>query len=125
MAPLDLAPSEQSSFLFGANATFIAELYARYRQDPASVDGSWQGFFAQLGDDGREILAELNGASWAKTGAAVIGAPDPDAVPAKPEKGAEKKAKDAAPAAASAPARPPPACRPSRCARRRWTASVP
>ena len=88
MAPYDQAPSERLSFLFGANGTFIAELYARYRQDPTSVDASWQSFFAELGDDGHAILAELNGASWAKTTAKVIGAPDPDAPPpAKPGKG--------------------------------------
>jgi len=100
MAPLDFAPSEQSSFLFGANATFIAELYARYVKDPSSVDASWQGFFAQLGDAEREILAELQGASWARTGAAVIGAADPDAPP--PAKGDRKGGKDAAPATAGA-----------------------
>ncbi|MFV3073796.1 2-oxoglutarate dehydrogenase E1 component [Niveispirillum fermenti] len=99
MAPYDQAPSERLSFLFGANGTFIAELYARYRQDPASVDASWQAFFADLGDDGHAILAELNGASWAKSTARVIGAADPDAVPAKPGKGD----KAAAPAAAAAP----------------------
>jgi 2-oxoglutarate dehydrogenase E1 component len=88
MAPYDQAPSERLSFLFGANGTFIAELYARYRQDPNSVDASWQSFFAELGDDGHAILAELNGASWAKTTAKVIGAADPDAPPpAKAAKG--------------------------------------
>ncbi|WP_114394769.1 2-oxoglutarate dehydrogenase E1 component [Oleisolibacter albus] len=88
MAPYDQAPSERYSFLFGTNGTFIAELYARYQQDPASVDAGWQSFFAELGDDGREILAELQGASWAKSDAKVIGAADPDA--AQPAKGGDK-----------------------------------
>ncbi len=92
MAPLDFAPTERESFLFGANAAFIAELYARYQQDPGSVDASWQGFFAQLGDGEREVLAELNGASWAKNGPAVIGVPDPEAPVAKPAKGGDKPA---------------------------------
>jgi len=100
MAPLDFAPSEQYSFLFGANATFIAELYARYQQDPASVDAGWQSFFAELGDAGAEVLAELTGASWAKNGALVIGAADPDAVaPAKADRKGAKPAADAVPAA--------------------------
>ena len=31
---------ERSSFLFGTNATYVAELYARYLQEPAKVDPS-------------------------------------------------------------------------------------
>ena len=55
---------EQSSFLFGQNAGFIAELYARFLKDPASVDPSWNGFFKELDDDARAVLDELRGASW-------------------------------------------------------------
>ena len=33
---------DESSFLNGANAPFIAELYDRYQSDPASVDTSWR-----------------------------------------------------------------------------------
>ena len=40
--------SDQATFLSGANAGFIAELYARYLDDPAAVDASWAGFFAEL-----------------------------------------------------------------------------
>jgi 2-oxoglutarate dehydrogenase E1 component len=57
--------SEQSSFLYSANADFIAELFKRYADDPQSVDNSWQGFFAGLNDDARAMLEELRGASWA------------------------------------------------------------
>jgi 2-oxoglutarate dehydrogenase E1 component len=41
----------ETSFLSGANAEFIAELYSRYLDDPNAVDASWQHFFAGLGDD--------------------------------------------------------------------------
>lgn len=41
---------EQSSFLFGANSAFIEKLYADYQANPASVDASWQKFFASLGE---------------------------------------------------------------------------
>ena len=41
---------EQSSFLFGANSAFIEKLYADYQANPASVDASWQQFFASLGE---------------------------------------------------------------------------
>ena len=57
--------TEQSSFLYSANADFIAELFKRYSENPASVDPSWQGFFAGLNDDARAMLEELRGASWA------------------------------------------------------------
>ena len=32
----------RTSFLYGANAAYIEDLYARYEQDPASVDAEWQ-----------------------------------------------------------------------------------
>ncbi len=50
---------DQTSFLYGANATFIAELYARYVKDPNSVDASWASFFAEMADDARVVLGEL------------------------------------------------------------------
>jgi len=56
---------EQSSFLYSANADFIAELYQRYAQNPASVDPSWKRFFEDLHDDARAALSETRGASWA------------------------------------------------------------
>lgn len=82
-------PIDHSSLLFAGNATFLAELYARFLQDPSSVDASWQGFFAELDDDARAILGDMRGASWAPSKAAVIGVPDPDAKPAAPAKGAK------------------------------------
>ncbi len=33
---------------FGANATYVEGLYARFNNDPKSVDESWQAFFADL-----------------------------------------------------------------------------
>jgi 2-oxoglutarate dehydrogenase E1 component len=105
MAPLDFAPAERESFLSGGNAAFIAELYARYQKDPTSVDASWNGFFGQLGDGEREVLAELQGASWVKARQAVIGVPDPDAPPAAKDKpGAKPAPAAAAPAVSAVPA---------------------
>mgnify|MGYP003344263667 CR=1 FL=1 len=40
-----------NSYLFGANAPFIAELYGRYLDNPAQVDESWRALFAELRDD--------------------------------------------------------------------------
>ena len=55
---------ERTSFLYGANAGFIEELYARYQADPHSVDPDWQRFFEELGEEGGRVLAEVKGASW-------------------------------------------------------------
>ncbi len=65
------------SILNGTNATFIAELYSRYLENPSLVDSSWATFFAGLEEDGRAVQEELRGASWAPSDAGVIGrAPD-------------------------------------------------
>ena len=37
-----------NSYLFGANAPFIEQLYESYLQNPASVEGHWRDYFAEL-----------------------------------------------------------------------------
>ncbi len=49
----------------GANAAFIADLYARWVTNPASVDASFAELFAALNDEARSILEDASGASWA------------------------------------------------------------
>ncbi|MCB2102091.1 MAG: 2-oxoglutarate dehydrogenase E1 component [Rhodobacterales bacterium] len=61
------------TLLSGTNATFVAELYTRYLDNPNSVDPSWVSFFKDLQDDGKAMLDELRGATWATSEAAVIG----------------------------------------------------
>ncbi len=63
------------TLLSGSNATYIAELYGRYLGNPNDVDAAWAGFFGELEEDGRAVLDELRGATWAPSGAMVIGAP--------------------------------------------------
>src|ERR1700722_7988650 len=46
------AVMETTSFLSGANTPFLEELYARWRENPESVDPSWRDFFVELGDQG-------------------------------------------------------------------------
>lgn len=65
---------QQLSFLTGANATYVSELYARFIENPSSVDSEWAQFFAELNDDARAILAEVKGAPWGRNGNQVIGA---------------------------------------------------
>ena len=55
-----------SSFLQGANATYIDELYARYEKDPSSVDTEWQEFFKSLKDAPADVQANSEGPSWEK-----------------------------------------------------------
>src|SRR5512144_340862 len=62
------------TFLSGANAPYIADLYRRFAEDPSSVDPSWASFFAELHDDARVVLSEARGASWSR-------APSPDGSP--------------------------------------------
>ena len=53
-----------TSFLDGANAAYIEELYARYIDNPGSVDDQWKNFFAALHDDPNSIKVEARGPSW-------------------------------------------------------------
>jgi 2-oxoglutarate dehydrogenase E1 component len=80
----------RTSFLQGANAAYLAELHARYEEDPASVDADWRAFFASLEDNKESVLAEARGPSWA---------PEPERalLPARPQSvGGERDALDAA-----------------------------
>ena len=54
----------QTAFLYGGNAAYIEQLYARYSQDPASVDPQWREFFAALKDESAIIAENARGASW-------------------------------------------------------------
>jgi 2-oxoglutarate dehydrogenase E1 component len=49
----------------GANAAFIADLYARWVRDPAIVDPSFATLFEALNDEARSVLTDASGASWA------------------------------------------------------------
>jgi 2-oxoglutarate dehydrogenase E1 component len=57
-----------SSFLYGGNATYIDDLYARYEADPQAVDAQWQAFFAGLKDAPHDIAENAHGPSWQRPG---------------------------------------------------------
>ena len=42
--------------LYGANETYIAELFEKWQQDPESVDAGWASFFQNLGDDDEALI---------------------------------------------------------------------
>ncbi len=56
----------QTAFLYGGNAAYLDDLYARYQENPASVDEEWRGFFSGLKDDSTLIARNARGASWTK-----------------------------------------------------------
>src|ERR1700761_5955518 len=56
-----------SSFLQGTNATYIDEIYARYENDPSSVDPEWQEFFKSLKDSPGDVRKNAEGPSWGRT----------------------------------------------------------
>ena len=55
-----------TAFLYGANAGYIEDLYARYQENPSSVDAEWQAFFSALKDDKQAVSQSARGASWKK-----------------------------------------------------------
>ncbi len=77
------------SFLSGPNAAFIAALYARFAKDPGSVEPGWREFFADLNEEGRTVLEELRGPSWAREAKASNGAAAPSVAPVAPMVGEE------------------------------------
>ena len=59
-----MADIDGASFLTGTNAGFISDLYARFLDDPTSVDDSWRRFFAEIGADEKTALADLRTPVW-------------------------------------------------------------
>ena len=70
------ADALDSSFLSGANATFIAEMSEDWRRNPRAVDASWARYFEQL-----EAVGDIEekGPSWGNGSSRVVGAVDPEA----------------------------------------------
>ena len=65
----------RTSFLQGANASYLAELYAEYQENPSSLDPEWREFFASLDDDAHSVFAEARGPSWAQTNGRAVPLP--------------------------------------------------
>src|SRR5450432_2851594 len=56
----------RTSFLYGGNAAYIDDLYAKYENDPGAVDAAWQTFFQSLKDESADVAKAARGASWKK-----------------------------------------------------------
>jgi len=62
-----MADLDGTTFLTGANAGFITELYARFLAHPDAVDESWRRLFSEMGDDLTAVLTERRGPAWSKS----------------------------------------------------------
>src|SRR5271169_1054213 len=56
----------RTSFLYGGNAAYIEDLYAKFESDPAAVDAEWRDFFQSLKEDRADVVKNARGASWKK-----------------------------------------------------------
>ena len=54
----------ETSFLYGANAAFVEEMYERYLDDANSVDASWRAFFSTIHENPEAVRASVAGPSW-------------------------------------------------------------
>lgn len=75
----------------GANAAYLADLYARWTENPGSVDPTFAELFASLNDEARAVLTDASGASWAPR---IRGAFGPEPEKPAPAKGAKPAAAD-------------------------------
>lgn len=66
---------EQTSFLYGGNSAFIEDLYARYVNDPGSVDASWASYFQELGPETRGLFERAREAVQPKLRGDFLSAP--------------------------------------------------
>ena len=65
--------SGETSFLFGANETYISEMYDKYLNDPDSIDPGWSTYFDNLEELEQSVVQDLNGPSWAPRKTSVLG----------------------------------------------------
>jgi 2-oxoglutarate dehydrogenase E1 component len=62
-----------TSFLAGANSSFLEELYSRFLDNPKSVDNAWRQFFLSLDEEAPQVAKALSGASWAPRKNQILG----------------------------------------------------
>jgi 2-oxoglutarate dehydrogenase E1 component len=56
---------DKTSFLHGANATYVEEMFKKYSDDPSSVPNDWGIFFKNIKDEG--LNSSTYTADWAKS----------------------------------------------------------
>ncbi|HEY3948628.1 2-oxoglutarate dehydrogenase E1 subunit family protein, partial [Phenylobacterium sp.] len=56
----------ETSFLYGGNAAFVEDLYAKWSADPNGVEPSWRAFFASLHDSAADVKRGAQEPAWTK-----------------------------------------------------------
>jgi 2-oxoglutarate dehydrogenase E1 component len=64
---------KSSSYMYGANGIYIAEVYEKFLQDPNAVDPSWQEFFRNMGDNIAQVTTDFEGPSWGRQKNRIVG----------------------------------------------------
>ncbi|WP_395673512.1 2-oxoglutarate dehydrogenase E1 component [Phenylobacterium sp.] len=59
----------ETSFLYGGNAAFVEDLYAKWAANPGSVEPSWGAFFATLADGAADAARAVAKPAWTKPAA--------------------------------------------------------
>src|SRR5258706_15260704 len=59
----------ETSFLYGGNAAFVEDLYAKWSADPNSVEPSWRAFFASLHDSAGDVKRAAAEPAWTRKAA--------------------------------------------------------
>ncbi len=54
----------ETSFLYGANAAFVEDLYAQWAENPGSVEPSWNAFFASLQEQADQVKRAAQDPAW-------------------------------------------------------------
>ena len=54
----------ETAFLYGGNGTFVENLYAKWAENPGSVEPSWQAFFANLHDSADAAKKQAERPAW-------------------------------------------------------------
>jgi 2-oxoglutarate dehydrogenase E1 component len=65
----------ETSFLYGGNAAFVEDLYARWAKDPNAVEPSWRAYFSSLREQTDAVKRSADKPAWT--------APEP--APARPD----------------------------------------
>src|ERR1700689_3900078 len=54
----------ETSFLYGANAAFVEDLYARWAADPNAVEPSWRAFSGSLHEQADQVKRAAEKPAW-------------------------------------------------------------
>ncbi|MDZ4792250.1 MAG: hypothetical protein SGJ17_13765, partial [Hyphomicrobiales bacterium] len=54
----------RTSFLHGANSSYVEALYGKFQENPGAVSADWRAFFTDLKERKEDVLAEVQGPSW-------------------------------------------------------------